>query len=166
MGVGPLLASNTSYSAPKVLDDISEYIDFLFTVKRQLIAEMKPEDQQRAETTSASLETKTRSMIQAIRDPGLCLRCVLTHADLHGYNILVNDDGDITAVLDWEINRIQPAILGVDYPVWLSSQGIHDPRFAKNTWWWEESPAERERFCNIFEKVRDPIDSDNDLGIE
>lgn len=163
MGVGPLLVSNTSYSVPKVLDDISEYVDFLFTVKRRMIEEMKPEDKQRAETTLSSLETKTRSMIQTISDPGSCLRCVLTHADLHGYNILVNDNGDITAVLDWEINRIQPAILGVDYPLWLSTQGVLDPRFSADSWWWEESPTERERFCSTFEEVRHSIDSRNNL---
>ncbi|KAF8197145.1 hypothetical protein BJ912DRAFT_1056216 [Pholiota molesta] len=39
MGVGPLLASNASCSAPDVLDDISEYIDFLFTIKRHMIAD-------------------------------------------------------------------------------------------------------------------------------
>ncbi|KAF8966727.1 kinase-like domain-containing protein [Flammula alnicola] len=158
MSVGPLLAANPSYSIPKVIDDISDYFYFLFTVKRQTVETMKPEDKQRAEATLSYVETKTQSILRTISDPS-CLRCVLTHADPHGYNILVNDDGDITAVLDWEINYIQPAILGVDYPLWLSTQGRLDPRFASDSQWWEESPAERERLCTLFEEKvqeRDP----------
>lgn len=72
---------------------------------------MKAEDQPPAVEILSFVNTK---VLQGITDPSF-LRCVLTHTDLHNHNILVTNDGRITAVLDWEVNRIQPAILGVDY---------------------------------------------------
>jgi len=119
---------------------------------------MNAEDKPRAEETLTSLEAKAYSILQGITDPS-SLRCVLTHADLHNHNILVASNGRITAVLDWELNRIQPAILGVDYPRWFSDDGPDDPRFADDNTWWEASPAERDKIRTQFEemvKERDP----------
>ncbi|KAF8900267.1 kinase-like domain-containing protein [Gymnopilus junonius] len=152
LAVGPLLAANPSYSTPKVIDTISGYVGFLFSVKREAIKEMKPEDIQRAESTLSFIERKVTSVTQTISDSTL-LRCVLTHADPHGYNILVDDDGNITGLLDWEFNYIQPAILAIDYPLWLSNEGRLDPRFASDSQWWEESPSERQRLCTLFEQT-------------
>jgi hypothetical protein len=111
---------------------------------------MAPDAQQRAEETLSYVECKIISVIKSLDDPSL-LRCVLTHADFHGSNILVNNSANITAALDWEINYIQPAIFSTDYPVWLSDDGVRDPRFASINYWWDESPEERERLRTQFE---------------
>lgn len=150
--VGPLIAANPDYSSTEVIDSLSAYVRFLFSVKRETIKKMKPEDIQRAEATLSSVERKVISMTEAISDVSL-LRCVLTHADPHGYNILVDDDGNITGVIDWEFNYIQPAILAIEYPLWLSTEGRLDPRFASDSQWWEECPSERRRLCTLFEQV-------------
>ena len=113
---------------------------------------MKVEDQPRAEEILSLVNAKALDLLQGITDPSL-LRCVLTHADFHNRNILAMDDGHITAVIDWELNRIQPAILGVEYPLWLDDQGPDDPRFADDYTWWEDSPAETKRIRAQFEKV-------------
>lgn len=97
---------------------------------------MNAEDQPRAREILTSVEAKAHSIIQGIDHPSF-LRCVLTHADLHNYNIIVANDGHIAAVLDRELNRIQPAILGVDYSRWFSDQGPDDPQFADDDTWWE-----------------------------
>jgi len=152
MNIGPRIAPNPFYSSHRVFNDVLEYVSFLTTVKRQSVADMKPEEQQRAEETLSSVETKTISLLRSLSDPSL-FRCVLTHADLHSNNILVDSCGHITAVLDWEVNYILPAILGAEYPIWLSDQGTMDPRFASDTYWWEESPEERQRLCAQFETV-------------
>jgi hypothetical protein len=160
MTVGPLIAANPSRSGSKVIyNNIFEYFKFLVTVKRQDICSMKAEDQPRAEEILSFVNDKALDLLQSISisitddDPPVLLRCVLTHADLHNANILAADDGRITAVLDWELNFIQPAILAVDYPRWLSYHGPDDPRFADNNTWWEDSPDESKRFRAQFEKV-------------
>lgn len=152
MTVGPLIAANPPQSSSKVFNDIFEYFHFLVTLKKRVICLMKVEDQPRAEEILSFVNAKALDLLQGITDPSF-LRCVLTHADLHNHNILVTNDGRITAVLDWELNRIQPAILGVDYPLWLSDQGPDDPRFASDNTWWEDSPADRKRIRAQFEKV-------------
>ncbi|KAF9471906.1 hypothetical protein BDN70DRAFT_520638 [Pholiota conissans] len=105
-----------------------------------------------AMTTLADLKTKTQLILKTIIDP-IYLLCVLKHEKLDNYNILANDDGDITAVLEWELHCIVPTILAVDYPQWISSQGHLDPRFASAAEWWEESSAERARLCSLFEQL-------------
>ena len=161
--VGPVIASSLSQSSSEVFDNIFEYFHFLVTNKRQAICSMNAGDKPRAEETLTSLEAKAYSILQGITDPS-CLRCVLTHADLHNHNILVASDGRITAVLDWELNLIQPAILGVDYPHWLSDEGPDDPRFADENTWWEASPAERDKIRTQFEEVCErKLPSDNCL---
>lgn len=157
INVGPRIGPNPTYSSPKVFENVFEYLQFLVASKREAVKQMKLEDQQRAEETLSSLEAKAISLL-CLSDHSL-LRCVLTHADLHNYNILANGDGNITAVIDWEINYIQPAILGVDYPLWLSDQGVHDPRFACDNYWWEEGPAEIQRLCAQFEAVTPSVDT-------
>ncbi|KAF8809285.1 hypothetical protein BYT27DRAFT_7187970 [Phlegmacium glaucopus] len=158
MSVGSLIAANPTKSSSNNFDNIFEYFDFLITVKRQVVHFMKPEDQPRAEDSLSFVEAKTLSLLGGITDP-LLLRCVLTHADLHNHNILATNDGSITAVLDWEINRIQPAILGAEYPLWLANKGPDDPRFASDNTWWEDSPAERQRICTQFEEMVQKRDS-------
>lgn len=108
MTVGPLIAANPRQSSSKVFNNISEYFHFLVTLKRQAICLMKVEDQPRAEEILSLVNAKALDLLQGITDPSL-LRCVLTHADFHNRNILAMDDGHITAVIDWELNRIQPA---------------------------------------------------------
>jgi hypothetical protein len=153
INVGPLIAVNPKNSSSRVFDTISEYFDFLFTLKRETVNSMNPEDQQRAKDNLSFVEAKVLSLLQNITDPSL-LRCVLRHADLHNHNILVMNDGSITAVLDWEVNCIVPAILGVDYPRWLEDKGNQDPQFAPDNIFWEDSPSERKRICAQFEEVR------------
>ena len=153
MNVGPLIAANPVQSSSKTFNNISEYFHFLITLKRQVVCSMNPEDQPRAKDSLCSVEAKALSFLQGVTDPSL-LRCVLSHADLHNHNILAMNVGSITAILDWEINRIQPAILGVEYPLWLADQGADDPRFADDYTWWEDSPDERRRIHVRFEQVR------------
>ena len=149
MTVGPVIAS-ICQSISEVFDNIFEYFHSLVTNKQQAICSMSAEDKPRAEETLTALEAKAYSILQGISDPS-CLRCVLTHADLHNHNILVASNDRITAVLDWELNRIQPAIFGIDYPHWFSDEGPDDPRFADDNTW----SCERDKFRTQFEEVRE-----------
>ena len=152
LSVGPIVAANIEYSHSRVMYSMSEYSRFLLGVKRRSIEGMQPEESQRAETVISLMEKHVIAIAESIHDPSL-LRHVLVHADPHGHNILVGDNGDITGIVDWEFNYILPAILAVDYPLWLSSAGRLDPRFASDFQLWEESPPERQRLCHFFETV-------------
>ena len=48
INVGPIIAANAKHSSSRVFDTIFEYFDFLFTLKRETVDSMNPEDQQRA----------------------------------------------------------------------------------------------------------------------
>ncbi|KAF8514934.1 kinase-like domain-containing protein [Hysterangium stoloniferum] len=150
--VGPRIGVNPSQSCPTVIEDVFEYVRFFVALKRKAVRDMEPDAQQRAEETLSYVERSIMTILKSFNDPSL-FRCVLTHGDLHSFNILVNKSGNITAVLDWEINSIQPAIFSASYPIWLSDDGVRDPGFAASTYWWDESPEERKRICAQFETI-------------
>lgn len=152
LSVGPRIGPSPICSSSDTFDDASELFRFLISVKRKSIEPMSPSDQVRAEQVLSAIESRVGSLLQRLSDPVLS-RCVLTHADLHSYNILADEKGMITAILDWEINYIQPAIIGVGYPEWLSDDGPSDPDFASAHYWWDESPNERRRLRAYFEQV-------------
>ncbi|KAF8889160.1 kinase-like domain-containing protein [Gymnopilus junonius] len=158
LSVGPRIAPSPSYSSSQVFDNITEYLIFLISAKRQAITDMEVEDQERAGEALSFIEEKITILLKNIDDPSL-LRCVFTHADLHTYNILVTQDGNITAILDWEINYVQPAVLAVDYPGWLLDKGPFDPQFSSKDYWWDESPTERRRLSLEFEQSIQERDS-------
>ena len=114
---------------------------------------MKPEDQPCAKEIFFFIEAKGLSIFQGITDSSL-LHCLFTHANLHNHNILTKNDGSVMVVLNWEINCIQPAILGVDHPCWLTNQRPENPQFAADNTWWEDSlTTERQRIHAQFEEV-------------
>ena len=65
------------------------------------------------------------------------LRCVLVHRDLNNMNILVDKNGSITGVVDWEYQVLHFAVLAASYPPWLWYDGCNDPRFVdpKQSFW-------------------------------
>ena len=151
--VMPKLAPQHSVSATKVFCDIKEFFDFLFAVKRR--SKFIGEDsasRERAMTVLNTLEAHIRSLLLTIAAP--LLRCTFVHDDLNYANILIDESGRITGVVDWEFHSLQPAILAADYPLWLDYKGCEDPRFAPDGTCWLESREESDRLCAIFEEVR------------
>ncbi|KAL0959959.1 hypothetical protein HGRIS_011623 [Hohenbuehelia grisea] len=51
-------------------------------------------------------------------DPTL-LRCILKHDDMNPGNLLIDTNGSILGVIDWEFHSIVPAIIAVGPPPWL-----------------------------------------------
>ncbi|KAG6812199.1 hypothetical protein H0H92_003935 [Tricholoma furcatifolium] len=62
------------------------------------------------------------------------LRGVFSHDDLNDQNILVDEYGRVSGIVDWEYHSITPAFLAASYPPWLSYDGRLDPRFAEPNW--------------------------------
>ena len=81
------------------------------------------------------------------------LRCVLVHRDLNDMNILVDKNGSITGVVDWEYQALQPAVLTASYPPWLSYDGCNGPHLANKQTFWLENPKESKRLRDLYLKV-------------
>lgn len=141
-----------SFRATRVFENIHQYLDFLFEMKKNSpviggddgghVDELRPY----VDAIVAELSSN--------RNTSLLLRCVLVHSDLNEMNILVEKDGKITGVIDWEYQTLEPAVLAADYPAWLSYDACSDPRFAnaKETFWLD-SPKESERLRELYLKV-------------
>ncbi|MFD3404436.1 phosphotransferase enzyme family protein [Kribbella sp. NPDC058693] len=74
----------------------------------------------RADVVSSALARfdEVRSRLGPVRD-------VLCHTDFHGLNVLIGDDGEVAAILDWENAVIGPR----EYDVWVAADGRRIPEF-------------------------------------
>ena len=68
-------------------------------------------------------------------------------------NILVDKNGSITGVVDWEYQALHPAVLAASYPPWLSYDGCNGPRLANKQTFWLENPKESKRLRDLYLKV-------------
>jgi hypothetical protein len=69
-------------------------------------------------------------------------------------NILIDKDGHITGVVDWEYQTLQPAVLAATYPPWLSYDGSCDPRFSNpQETFWLDSADESKRLRDLYLQV-------------
>uniref|UniRef100_P9WEI0 Clavilactone A biosynthesis cluster protein Y n=1 Tax=Ampulloclitocybe clavipes TaxID=56467 RepID=CLAY_AMPCV len=158
LDVRPKIGKQYSLSADRVFDTLEEYMRHLFSLKRKSKSIGDGDtDKARAYSTLTTLEDLVNVHLKSLTSPSL-RRCVLMHDDLHDANILVDIHGNITGVLDWEFHSIQPAVLAVGYPAWLSYDDTNDPRFASSSVWWvvgrQESIELRRQYAMIV-KVKD-----------
>nr|GAT52031.1 predicted protein [Mycena chlorophos] len=95
---------HNTWSSQAGVADIDAYLGFLFM--REAVAAMIPSD-----TSSDS------------GNPQFILR----HLDDKGDHILIDDDNNIVAVIDWEYSWIVPKELGLTAPLWVGEDiGIND----------------------------------------
>ena len=140
------------FRATRVFEDIRQYLDFLFEMKKNspLIG---VDDGGHIDELKRHTECVLTDLLSNPSAPTL-LRCVLVHRDLNDTNILVDKNGSITGVVDWEYQVLHPGILAASYPPWLSYDGCDDPRFVdpKQTFWLD-SPKESKRLRDLYSKV-------------
>ncbi|KAH9848004.1 hypothetical protein C2E23DRAFT_471477 [Lenzites betulinus] len=143
-----------AYSATKVYDTLEDFIDFL--IQRKLRArgvENDEESRRRCERVLARLASELSVLTERLSRPAY-RRCVLTHDDLNQANVLVNGEGAVTGVIDWEHQSVRPAVLGVHYPECIRYDALCDPRFtaSENTFWTcspQDAARLRERYVQI-----------------
>jgi hypothetical protein len=140
------------FRATRVYEDIQQYIAFLFELKKNSPV-IGGDDGGHIDELRRHVDGVLAVLPPKPISPSL-FRCVLAHNDLNEMNILVDESGRITGVVDWEYQTLQPAILAADYPPWLSYDGCCDPRFAdpKQTFWLD-SPKESERLRDLYLQV-------------
>ena len=123
------------FHASRVFEDIQQYLDFLFEMKKNspLIG---VDDCGHIDELMQHTECVLTNLLSNLNASTL-LRRVLVHRDLNDMNILVDKSGAITGVVNWEYQVLHPAVLAASYPPWLSYDGCNDPRFVdpKQTFW-------------------------------
>ncbi|KAF9520842.1 hypothetical protein BS47DRAFT_1481178 [Hydnum rufescens UP504] len=140
------------FKATRVFNDIQEYLAFLFEMKSNSPV-IGGDDGGHIDELRRHVDGVLAGLLSETTTSNL-FRCVLVHNDLNEMNILVDEDGNITGVIDWEYQTLQPAILAADYPPWLSYDDCSDPRFAdhKQTFWLD-SPEESERLRDLYTRI-------------
>ncbi|KAJ4475826.1 hypothetical protein C8R41DRAFT_923540 [Lentinula lateritia] len=124
--IGPVVAYRKTETPSQCFSSAQEYIRWLIACKQNRansVANVKP-ILRRAEAIFAQ-ETQRQDEEQ--------LRCIPWHGDAVSHNILIDNSGEITGVIDWEFHMILPAYLAVDYPSWITYDGLQDPNFFPTT---------------------------------
>lgn len=86
------------------------------------------------------------------------LKSVPSHEDFGAQNVLINDDGLITGVIDWEFHMVKPAVLAATYASWIRYDGIVDPRFVDkesrfSSLLWITSPVDVRKLRQEYDAV-------------
>lgn len=164
--VVPMVATLPYLSTDTVYNSLEDYLAHLFRSRRLrllnlskaasdsdiIFASNAPEKSAAVILEALNkLEAYAYDIISNIK-PSL-RRCVVRHDDLNSTNILTNEHGKVTAVIDWELHSIQPAILAVEYPRLLWYEGLYDPSFAVPNRWWQVSREESAHLCDVFREV-------------
>ncbi|KAG6812517.1 hypothetical protein H0H92_002408 [Tricholoma furcatifolium] len=140
--------------APKVFDDVCEYIDFLIEKKRRSHYIGQGDPTGCLDELSVHIHALLRDL-QSKDNARSLLRGVLSHDDLNEQNILVDEHGQVTGVVDWEYHSITPAFLAANYPPWLSYDGPLDPRFADpHSLLWLDSAEQSKSLREYYSEVR------------
>jgi hypothetical protein len=140
------LMISVHFRAIRVFEDIQQYLDFLFEMKKNspLIG---VDNGGHIDELKRHTECVLIDLLSNLNAPTL-LRCVLVH------RYLVDKNGSITGVVDWEYRVLHPAVFAASYPPWLSYDSCSDPRFVnpKQTFWLD-SPKESKRLRDLYLKV-------------
>ncbi|KJA21256.1 hypothetical protein HYPSUDRAFT_42404 [Hypholoma sublateritium FD-334 SS-4] len=112
LDVIPMIGVN--FHANEVFEDIRQYLAFLFAMKKSspLIG---ADDGGHLSELRHHTEGLLAELLSNVTSSTL-LRCVLVHRDLNDTNILVDQNGHITGVIDWEYQVLHPVVLAADYP--------------------------------------------------
>ncbi|KAI0327324.1 hypothetical protein GY45DRAFT_1437050 [Cubamyces sp. BRFM 1775] len=161
MSVIPRVAIAPAKTSSKVYDSLEAYVASQIEMRKRSL-----EDQDEA-TRTRGLRVLDRIVkmlpsIYAHLSRSAHRRCTLVHDDLSPVNVLMDAEGNITGVLDWEYQSIMPAVLAVEYPTCIRYDGMHDPRYTptlevENTWWLvgpEDAPKLREAYAEAI-KTKD-----------
>ena len=135
---------------------IWQYLDFLFEMKKNspLIG---VDDGGHINELKQYTECVLTNLLSNPNVPTL-LHCVLVHRDLNDMNILIDKNGSITGVVNWEYQVLHPTVLAASYLPWLLYDGCNDPHFVNpKENFWLDSPKEGEHLCNLYLKVSQAV---------
>ncbi|KAG6816875.1 hypothetical protein H0H87_002196 [Tephrocybe sp. NHM501043] len=138
------------YHPRQVFSNVRDYLDSLLKMKSCAV---KGDDAAYIDELGEHIHSLLDNLESKSTADSL-LRCVLSHEDLNEQNILIDERGEITGVVDWEYQLVKPAFLAADYPPWLSYDACMDPRFADTYYTvWLESPQESKRLRDLYSQI-------------
>ncbi|KAI1791881.1 hypothetical protein LXA43DRAFT_382845 [Ganoderma leucocontextum] len=149
----PLMHVIPGFNSARVFNTLEEYMHSLMQAKRES-DRIGSDDVSRARANEVldRLAEKLPSLLQRLSS-SIYRRCILSHDDLNETNVLVNSDGDITGIIDWEYHSARPVVLAAQYPCYLRYDGVYDPRFGLGEKWWVASPEDAARLRAIYDEV-------------
>ena len=134
----------------RVYDTLEEYIYALIDARlATAFVGAGDADRSRAAVVLDRLREELTPVLHRLSG-SLYRRCVLSHDDMHAGNILIDDAGHISGLVDWEFHSTKPIVLAVDYPSWIVYDGMSDPRFAQEGTWWLVSPEEADKLRTSY----------------
>ncbi|KAI0349004.1 hypothetical protein OH77DRAFT_1525993 [Trametes cingulata] len=153
LDVIPWQAIRPESSAPQVYDTLEDYIHGLIELKT--LSDDIGEDEAarlRGETVLSRLAANLASICGRLDRPSL-RRCVLVHDDLNQTNILADERGHITGVIDWEHQSVRPAVLAAKYPGCIRYDGVSDPQYVSGDVWWTVGPDDAGRLREVYSQI-------------
>ena len=153
IGLVPTVHVVSSFDPIRVFDTLEEYMESLVQAKRE--SDRIGDDdgcRARANKVLDRLVEELPSIYQRLSSSSY-RRCILSHDDLNETNVLMNSDGELTGVIDWEYHSVRPVVLAAQYPCYLRYDGIWDPRFGRGEKWWVASPEDAARLRAIYAEV-------------
>ncbi|KAF8884275.1 hypothetical protein CPB84DRAFT_1827482 [Gymnopilus junonius] len=98
------------------------------------------------------------------------LRNVPTHEDMYPQNVLVNDRGLITGIIDWEYHMVKPAVLAAAYPYWIRYDGLRNPqsmnRDSLPSAFRFSSPGDATELRKVYEEIVIELDPEYHLALK
>ena len=153
----PLVSIIPDFTFSRVFESLEEYMFALVELKRK--SDRVGTDalsKASANKVLDHLAAKLPAIFRRLASPNY-RRCVLSHDDLNETNILLDNHGRITGIVDWEYHSVRPIVLAAQYPCWLRYDGIYDPRFAVAEKWWTASPEDAARLRGVFAQVSSSV---------
>ncbi|KAI0808352.1 hypothetical protein C8Q74DRAFT_131080 [Fomes fomentarius] len=149
----PLIVAEPAITPERVFATLEEYLYSLVDVLRH--SDRIGSDSASKATANGVLDRLTHELsgILGKLSGATYRRCVLSHDDLRETNVLVDEQGHLTGIVDWEFHSTKPIVLAARYPVWIQYSGIHDPRFANEYACWVSSPDDAARLKALYSQV-------------
>lgn len=149
----PLIVAEPAITPERVFATLEEYLYSLVDVLRH--SDRIGSDPASKANANEVLDRLTQELsgILGKLSGAVYRRCVLSHDDLRETNVLVDEQGHLTGIVDWEFHSTKPIVLAARYPVWVQYSGIHDPRFANEYACWVSSPEDAARLKALYSQV-------------
>ncbi|KAI9069802.1 kinase-like protein [Trametes sanguinea] len=148
----PRVAIDPFHSASRVFGTLEEYVADLIEKVSSSPPTGGPDDDARSRVL-ARLDAELPAIYARISKPSH-RRSVLHHGDPSPMNVLMDGEGNVTGVIDWEYQAVLPAVLAVEYPQYIRYDGKWDPRFphkaATVESWWLSSAEDSVRLREVY----------------